>query len=580
MDHVMVLGVTHQGKRRGGSCRLRRAAVPCVALLAACANTASGTNSVLDASVTPVDAAHTPDVGRSPLPDVGGAVFDVNGPPSVAPRQIAPLSTSTVTSTRPTLEWRRPVGVLRTRIEICAEPSCRYTEAVIESTAESARPPSSLSPGIHFWRVIALNEDGSSPRPSHVWWFRSPAADTMTDTSHGLSLDYNGDGYGDLALLIHTNTNTNGRFVHGRPAVLLGGPDGISAASDRRLDLGENVPIYRSRFSPNPSVRIAHIGDLNGDGLSDLLLKHIDESDRMNLRLYYGSRSGVGQIVLLRTSEGEVDWGDIYPIPVGDFNRDGFIDLAAIHAMRDVQAMQVVSVVNSFFMGGPRGPEYVRYLLPRPHRAVNWYVIPGGDMNGDRRTEFVLYSDERRIFLVDFEGAQFNVQELSTPEYGTDRDIFTFTPACDINGDGYSDFVQTHSLPYPEGTERLSTIIFGSGGEFRPVDIELLRSRRMYCNSVGLDGRSNLLSVGFSNLYSAGFPAWIEKRINDSPRASASNVPGTMTLGNDYDRNGMADIAIRDPAGDGLRAIEVFLARPTRWDRIAIEFDTVVRVVE
>lgn len=547
----------------------------------ACANTASGTVGATDAAVTPQDAGRTTDLGRPMRPDVGGAVFDVNGPPTLAPRQIAPLSTSTVTSTRPTLEWRRPVGTSGTRIEICPEPDCRTTEAVIESTTESARPPTSLPAGIHFWRVITQNEEGGTPRPSHVWWFRSPSADTMTDTSHGLHFDYNGDGYGDLALLVQTNE----MLIHGRPVVLLGGPDGISASMDRRLILGENLPIYRSRYSWNPPVRLSHVGDLNGDGLSELLLKHYDATDRMSLHLYYGSRSGAGEIILMRTPEGAVDWGDIYPVPVGDFNHDGFADLAVTHLQGQTAARRGTSGIDSFFMGAPQSPEHVGFMLPRPHRAETWFVSPGGDMDGDRRSEFLLYSGEGSLHLVEFESDQFRVRELSTPGYGPlDIDRDPFTPACDVNGDGYSDLVHTRFLLFfAMGAKRVSAVVLGGNSTFRSVDAELFRSRPLFCNSAGPSGVSTALAYHQGRFRVTGFPEWSEGPVENSISSPVTFNPGSMVLTNDYDRNGESDAALQGPLttrGErDLGILNVFHSRSGRWAQTSIEFGSPIRIV-
>jgi hypothetical protein len=541
----------------------------------ACANTASGTVGAMDATFTPQDAGRTTDLGRPMRLDVGGAVFDVNGAPTLAPRQIAPLSTSTVTSTRPTLEWRRPAGASGTRIEICPEPDCRTTEAVIESTTESARPSSSLPAGIHFWRVITQNEEGGTPRPSHVWWFRSPSADTMTDTSHGLHFDYNGDGYGDLALLVQTNE----MLIHGRPVVLLGGPDGISASMDRRLILGENLPIYGSRYSWNPPVRLSHVGDLNGDGLSELLLKHYDATDRMNLHLYYGSRSGAGEIILMRTPEGSVDWGDIYPVPVGDFNHDGFADLAVTHVQGQTAARRGTSGIDSFFMGAPQNPEHVGFMLPRPHRAETWFVSPGGDMDGDRRSEFLLYSGEGPLHLVEFDGNQFRVRELSTPRYSP-LDIHSdlFIPACDVNGDGYSDLVHTRLFPnLVMGTGRVSAVVLGDNNTFRSVDAELFGSRPLFCTSAGPGGISVVLADDLARLRVTGFPEWSESSVEDSIPGPYTSNPGSRVLTNDYDRNGESDAVLKDPSATGV--LNVFHSRSGRWVQTSIGFASPIRTV-
>ncbi len=124
---------------------MRERVVALIALICACgARSSLDDDSTKDAAAPPVDAT-TPDVGV--LPDV--IVADVLQPGPVAtPRQIAPLSTSSVTTQRPTFHWQLPAGVAGARVEICSSRDCSTIEATLDAIGEHGAPTSALTPGV------------------------------------------------------------------------------------------------------------------------------------------------------------------------------------------------------------------------------------------------------------------------------------------------------------------------------------------------------------------------------------------------------------------------------------------------
>jgi hypothetical protein len=66
--------------------------------------------------------------------------------PIAAPRPIRPLSTSRVTSRRPTLAWELPAGLDGARVELCADRACEQPIVIADVTGTQFRPARLLPP--------------------------------------------------------------------------------------------------------------------------------------------------------------------------------------------------------------------------------------------------------------------------------------------------------------------------------------------------------------------------------------------------------------------------------------------------
>src|SRR5262249_30240631 len=144
------------------------------------------------------------------------------------------------------------------------------------------------------------------------------------------------------------------------------------------------------------------VGDFNGDGYADLAVGVPEEDVKAQnagaVQILYGSRSGLsannnqfwyqGKIALLE-SDAE-DWFG-YALAAGDFNGDGYADLAVSAPLEDIDNIVNAGVVNVLF-GSHDGLTHVGYQLwhqnslgildqAEDYDAFGW-TLAAGDLNG------------------------------------------------------------------------------------------------------------------------------------------------------------------------------------------------------
>jgi uncharacterized protein (TIGR03437 family) len=230
--------------------------------------------------------------------------------------------------------------------------------------------------------------------------------------------DFNGDGWDDLAVGAFGENDFRG-VVN----VIYGGPGGLTSAGNQLWEQGAGGIDGNAESGDRFGVTVA-AGDLNGDGYDDLVVGASGEDDdRGIVHAIYGSASGL-------TPQGNQAWrqgdngigdsaesGDVFgfSLAVGDFNGDGFDDVAA---------------------GGP-GEEGTEGLV-----IVIFGSAGGLTSNGNQR-----WREGEDGLLGEGEGGDFFGWELA---------------AGDFNGDGFDDLVV--GTPGENSARGTVNIIHGSGG--------------------------------------------------------------------------------------------------------------------
>ncbi len=388
--------------------------------------------------------------GASDGRDVGTDGSTVIVDPMLAtPRAVSPMSTSTVTSQRPTLRWSNGATVDGAVVEVSSTRDFATVLHRLSTTGDRARVPGALSAGVWFWRLrgrdSARNAEGTATSP--VWWFRVGArsADGDRDRSWGTELDVNGDGYADLAV-----GSPNADSGRGRVDVFYGGPGGIGPTP--------SVTLRGFAAGDRFGVSVASAGDLNGDGFADIIVgaDTADPGGKIDAgaaSIFLGSGAGIATTPW-QILEGALagDWFGYSVTGIGDANGDGYGDVA-IGASTADPGGRIDAGSASVFLGGAVGVNRAPSRVLEGAGVGDRFgssVAGAGDLNGDGFEDLVVGA-----FFAD-PGSRSNAGTASifhggvsgmtaTPtrvlEGMATNDYFGFAVAGvgDVNGDGFAD---------------------------------------------------------------------------------------------------------------------------------------------
>ncbi len=237
-----------------------------------------------------------------------------------APRLLAPLSTSRVTSHQPTLHWLLAPGTDGAHVELCATRQCSTLTTAIDVDGTSVVLPVQLSAGVYFWRAFGRRNGVTGRTPSATWQFWAGHRSAPVDTSWGTTFDANGDGYADV--MIGTPDVGNGNSVRpgvGHTYVFMGSAAGLSSVAATTL----SGPSAGSDFGVANSA-----GDINGDGYADAIVGALGvDAYSGGAFIYLGGENGLSSTpatTLAAPSGG--NFGNSVS-SVGDINGDGYADV-------------------------------------------------------------------------------------------------------------------------------------------------------------------------------------------------------------------------------------------------------------
>jgi hypothetical protein len=287
------------------------------------------------------------------------------------------------------------------------------------------------------------------------------------------------------------------------------------------------------------------VADFNGDGKLDLVTANVESGDAS---------------VLLGDGKGGFSPAPGSPFPaghspndiaVGDFNRDGCLDLA--FANHETQYLTVLlGDCHGRFVPAPHSPVAVS-VKPHPHG------IATGDFNGDGNLDLVTDSwanDQLEILFGDGKG------NFRTPGtyVAVGKHPYQRVRVADLDGDGKADIVSTNldgdnvtillgdgkggfhepvGSPFPCGDSPFNVAIGDVNGDGIP-DLAIVNSPSSTSDRSGQDGLTILLGDG-----KGGFT-----RMVGSPFVTPKR-PNMVAIG-DLNGDGVGDIVVSNPDEDLL----------------------------
>lgn len=359
----------------------------------------------------------------------------------LAPRQIAPLSTSTASSSRPEFRWINTGAATGARVDICSDRSCTQIRDSFVAEGDRARPANPLPRGVSlFWRLRGRLSGEESSQTSAIWQLRSRGFDgAIAETSSGVEGDYNGDGRTDL--VVHAPgsamaTLPSAVFVY--PSVA--GGYGTTASLEIREMLGDSL-----------GRSVAAAGDVNGDGFGDLVVgaprsTNMAGETRGRLLVYYGSAAG-----LTATSRSSV-WSPTTDVDfacsadgVGDFDGDGYGDVV-VGAVNLIGPPAGPRGDARVYFGSPTGLDERRFIaLERPAdvEIAADRVAGVGDVDGDGFADVVVHGRSPSFgaaILYFGNASRTNVSQAQRFSGSNDTFGEVVDGSADFDGDGLADF--------------------------------------------------------------------------------------------------------------------------------------------
>lgn len=354
------------------------------------------------------------------------------------------------------------------------------------------------APANQFWSQASPDIQGSGPEQGAQFGFCLAFG------------DFNGDGYSDLAICV-SYLDVDGVSDAGAIEVLYGSAAGLQATAPDDQLWSQNSPgVQGVAEAGDAFARSAAGGDFNGDGFSDLAVEIREENvgtavDAGAVAVLYGGSNGLqadapDDQLWTQDSPGVDDQAETNDwfgrnLATGDFNADGYADLAAGAFLEDLGSLQDAGGVEILY-GTTAGlqsfsPADQFWTQDSPgvqdqSEAGDYFghTVVAGDFNGDGYDDLAVSSRLEDVgsdqgaggveilygtaagLQADAPADRFWTQDSAGVKNETrKRDQFGFSLAAgDFNGDGFDDLaigVPFKNIP-PNQDAGMVAVLYGS----------------------------------------------------------------------------------------------------------------------
>ena len=281
--------------------------------------------------------------------------------------------------------------------------------------------------------------------------------------------DVNGDGHSDI--LAGAHQYDNGQNNEGAAFLYYGNATGVGVNA---------LALEADQANAMMGYAVSSAGDLNADGFSDVMvgarLYTNGELYEGAVFVYKGSAAGLITANPFKVEANQIDARLGHSVAtIGDVNGDGFSDvLMGAYQYKQSQPNEGAAFLLFGSTFGQLLGDKRTFMGYQKEGQFGWAVAGAGDVNGDGYSDFVIGARYYTVTQAN-EGAAFLYYGNPTKNFPVRNAVFTgeqgnawlgtaVASAGDVNGDGYSDLV-IGAYAYDNGqTDEGTALIYHGGG--------------------------------------------------------------------------------------------------------------------